>query len=122
VADRIGFRVGDMIKDDLGNGYDIVLLSAICHMFSVEENEKLIGKCYGALNKGGRLVIQDFILDGDKTAPQTAALFALNMLVGTPGGNSYSEGEYFAWMKAVGFDGVEHKRLPGPTGLIIGRK
>ncbi len=122
VSERIGFRNGDMLKDDLGNGYDLVLLSAICHMFSVEENELLLRKCYEALNPGGRLVIQDFILDPDKTSPQTAALFALNMLVGTPGGNSYSEGEYFAWVKAVGFGGVEHKRLPGPTGLIIGTK
>jgi (2Fe-2S) ferredoxin/2-polyprenyl-3-methyl-5-hydroxy-6-metoxy-1,4-benzoquinol methylase len=122
VSERVGFKVGDMQKDDLGNGYDLVLLSAICHMFSVEENELLLRKCYKALNPGGRIAIQDFILEPDKTSPQTAALFALNMLVGTPGGSAYSEGDYFAWLKAIGFGNLERKRLPGPTGLIIGRR
>ncbi|SPF47072.1 hypothetical protein SBA4_3630011 [Candidatus Sulfopaludibacter sp. SbA4] len=58
------------------------------------ENLDLLRRCREALSPGSRVVIQDFILEADKTAPRFAALFALNMLVGTRGGSSYSEPEY----------------------------
>ena len=43
-------------------------------------------------------MIQDFLLEADKTVPKTAALFSLNMLVGTRAGASYSVDEYAEWM------------------------
>jgi hypothetical protein len=68
------------------------------------------------------VAIQDFILEPDKTAPKFAALFALNMLVGTRAGSSYSEPEYAAWLRAAGFDDVRRVRLPGPSGLMLGTR
>lgn len=65
--------------------------------------------------------MQDFVLNNEKTGPQHAALFSLNMLVGTEAGASYSEAEYIAWMKAAGFFEVRGIHLPGPTDLIVGR-
>ena len=67
-------------------------------------------------------MIQDFILEPDKTAPKTAALFSLNMLVGTRAGASYSDPEYTAWLREAGFGDVKRIRLPGPTGLIVGTR
>ena len=61
----------------------------------------LLRRCFEALDPSGRVVIQDFILEPDKTAPKQAALFALNMLVGTPAGSTYSYEEYAAWLRAV---------------------
>jgi (2Fe-2S) ferredoxin/predicted O-methyltransferase YrrM len=120
VADRVKVRAGDLRCDSLGEGYDLVFVSAICHMLSSGENLDLLRRCRGALAPGGRIVIQDFILEPDKTAPRFAALFALNMLVGTSGGSSYSEPEYAAWLGEAGFREVRHARLPGITGLMIG--
>lgn len=65
-------------------------------------------------------VVQDFILNPDKTGPQHAALFSLNMLVATEAGASYSEFEYTRWMKAVVFTEVCRINLPGPSDLIVG--
>jgi len=62
-------------------------------------------------------VIQDSILEPDKTAPKWGALFALNMLVGTDAGSSYSGVEYAEWMNAAGFREVRRVRLPGPAML-----
>jgi len=42
------------------------------------------------------------------------------MLVGTQGGASYGADQYRTWLHVAGFKSVEHVRLPGPTGLIIG--
>ena len=122
VAGLVHTRIGDLRTDHLGEGYDLVLVSAICHMLDEKENAHLIGRCYGALAPGGRLTIQDFILDPDKCSPQSAALFSLNMLVGTRAGASYSEPEYTAWMHAAGFTAIRRVHMPGPAGLMIGTR
>jgi len=88
-------------------------------MLSPAENCNLLGRCHAALASGGRIVIQDFILEPDKAAPRWGALFALNMLVGTRAGSSYSEPEYAGWLKSAGFRGIQRVRLPGPAGLMI---
>ena len=119
LSGRITTRTGDLRSDDLGSGYDLVFVSAICHMLDEQENLDLIERCRKALKPGGRLVIQDFILEPDKTAPKSAALFSLNMLVGTEHGASYSEPEYAVWLREAGFANVARVRLPGPSGLMI---
>ncbi len=119
---RVSFVEGDMINDELGEGYDIVWISAICHMWGEDENQELINRVYKSLNPGGRIIIQDFVLEDHKTAPRFGAVFALNMLVNTEAGSSYSNNEYQSWMKKAGFQEVTLKPLPGPTDLVIGVK
>jgi hypothetical protein len=89
-------------------------------MLGEHENLDRSRRCHQALVPNGRVVVQDFLLAPDKTRPRSAALFALNMLVGTKAGSSYSVDEYAAWMKEAGFSDVTHRPLPGPTGLMIG--
>ena len=119
---KIKTAPGDMMEADPGSGYDLVLLSAIAHMWGPEENRKLFARIAEALAPGGRLVIQDFILDDDKTGPRAGAVFALNMLVNTKAGGSYSLAEYADWLKKAGFEKVERIALPGPTDLVIGSR
>jgi cyclopropane fatty-acyl-phospholipid synthase-like methyltransferase len=120
VLAQVSLRAGDMLQDDFGSGYDIIMLNAICHMFSEEQNRDIFRRAHQALAPNGRLVVQDFILNPDKTGPQHAALFSLNMLVNTDAGASYSEVEYTHWMKAAGFTDVCRINLPGPSDLIVG--
>lgn len=122
VGGRVKTRPGDLRHDQLGEGYNLVFVSAICHMLSPEENQDLVKRCHAALAPQGRIVIQDFILEADKTAPKTAALFALNMLVGTQAGSAYSEPEYAGWLREAGFQEVRRIRLPGPSGLMVGTR
>jgi precorrin-6B methylase 2 len=122
LADRVTTRVGDLNAGDLGAGYDLVLLSAVCHMNGPAQNADLIARSARALAAGGRLVVHDHILEPDRTAPKAGALFALNMLVNTPAGGNYTEAEYFAWMRSAGLGELRHLRLPGPTGLVVGTR
>lgn len=123
LADRITTRAGDMLTVALEpSKYDLLLLSAVCHMFSPEENRQLFERSYAALAPKGRLVISDFVLEADKTAPRFGALFALNMLVNTHAGSSYSEPEYNAWLKEAGFAETMRVRMPGPANLMIATK
>ncbi|MGD0013871.1 MAG: methyltransferase [Bryobacteraceae bacterium] len=122
LSGRITARVGDLRKDAFGGGYDLVLISAICHMLGAEENRDLLRRSFAALAPGGRAVIQDFILGSDRTGPRQAALFALNMLVATREGNTYTEQEYWQWLREAGFAEVRRVALRGPTDLIVGTR
>jgi (2Fe-2S) ferredoxin/predicted O-methyltransferase YrrM len=122
LAGRIKTLVGDLRTAEFGTGYNLVLVSAICHMLSPEANQDLFKRCHAALAPNGRIVVQEFILEPDKTAPKWAALFSLNMLVGTRAGSSYSQPEYSAWLRAVGFQDVHRIILPGPSGLMLGTR
>lgn len=121
VMAQVSVRAGDMLHDDFGSGYDIVMLNAICHMFSEKQNREIFCRARQALAPNGRLVVQDFILNPDKTGPRQAVLFSLNMLVSTDAGASYSEAEYTRWLKDAGFPEVCRINLPGPSDLIVGR-
>ncbi|MGA2327665.1 MAG: uroporphyrinogen-III synthase [Bryobacteraceae bacterium] len=122
LAGRVTPHAGDLGAASYGQGFDLVFISAICHMLGPEDNRAMLRKSLEALAPGGRIVIQDFILERGKTAPRHAALFALNMLVGTEEGSSYSEDEYSDWLREVGFIEFRRVRLPGPTGLMIARR
>lgn len=114
---RITTQDGDLRSDGFGQGYDLVLVSAICHMLGEEENADLLIRCGKALKPGGRIVVRDFILEEDRTAPPQAVLFSLNMLVGTRSGASYAQSEYEAWLRNAGCGEV---RRPAPD-LLVGR-
>jgi SAM-dependent methyltransferase len=120
LAGRVTTRPGDLRKDEFGAGYDLILLSAICHMLGAQENGDLIGRCARALAPSGRLVVRDFILDPGKTSPKRAALFAINMLVGTRGGSNYSEQEYREWFSAAGL--VNASRVSGEEEVLVAQR
>ena len=63
-------------------------------------------KIFAALDPGGRVVVRDHVLSPDRTQPRSGALFAVNMLVGTEGGNSYTEAEIRDMLTEAGFTGV----------------
>jgi SAM-dependent methyltransferase len=122
LSGRVTVRAGDLDTDDFGPDYDLVLLSAICHMNGPAENADLIRRATRSLASGGRLVVQDHVLEPDRTAPRAGAIFAINMLVNTRAGGNYTEAEYFGWMRAAGLVELSHVRLRGPTGLVIGTR
>jgi precorrin-6B methylase 2 len=82
---KVDVVVGDYHTDELGRGYDLVFLSAVIHSNSAEQNIKLIQKCAQALNPGGQVVIQDFIMNEARTEPAMGAMFAINKVESTMG-------------------------------------
>lgn len=122
LAAEVETAAGDYLRDPIGTGYDLVFLSAVIHSNSPDENRLLFRKAAGALVPGGRLVVQDFLMDEDRSGPPQAALFALNMLVGTPAGDTYTESEVRAWMAEAGFENLVRLDAATGTNLVIGRR
>ena len=124
LTDRVTTRAGNYFVDDLGEGHDVVLLSAVLHSMGPDDCRLLLAKCHRSLVSGGWLVVHETLIDPDGTSPVQAALFSLNMLVNTDGGRSYSEQEIMALMRDTSFVPRETKSLPQPlaTSLVIGEK
>lgn len=122
IESRVEILDGDFFKDELPKDYDIVLLSQILHSWSVEENKTLLKKVYDCLPENGILIINEFLLNENKTGPLFPALFALNMLVQSEGGNAYTEGEIKGWLEDVGFEYIETIKLTGPVTALVVKK
>lgn len=122
LLNKIDFVAGDYKNDDLGSGYDLVFLSAIIHINSPSQNRILIRKAASALRGNGQIVIQDFIMNEDRVNPPAGAYFALNMLVVTAYGDTYTKSEVRSWLKDAGFINITFKYTAFGTALVIGRR
>ena len=121
-AARINTVSGDYHTDELPKGYDMVFLSAIIHSNSYDENALLVQKCASSLNEGGQLVIQDFVMNEDRTTPPEGAVFALNMLVGTDKGDTYTEKEIREWFEKAGIRFFKRIEAFSGNSMIVGKK
>lgn len=119
---RISLKSGDVFQMEVGGEYDFIFLSNFVHIFSYQENKTLVSKCAGTLASGGCLCIKDFLLEDDRTTPQGAALFAVNMLISTQQGDCYTVGEVREWFEAAGLTFENLMDLTPQTRLMIGRK
>ena len=96
--------VGGDFNEGLPEGpFDAAYLGSVSHIYGPEENLALIKRVAGSLPPGELIAIRDFV----RGLSKGAALFAVNMLVNTESGNTYTEEEYRGWLGAAGFQGVE---------------
>ncbi len=112
---RVKFMAGNLLTDDIGGNYDAAWLSHILHSESHADCCMFIQKVYDALEPGGKIVIHDFILDNDKTAPEFPALFSLNMFLRTKQGRAYSKEEIVDMLEKAGFKDIEHVLYDNPN-------
>jgi SAM-dependent methyltransferase len=103
LAGRVRLVAGDFYADELPAGADLAWVSAIAHQHSRGHNRALYAKVYRALPPGGRIAIRDMVMDGDRTRPTDGALFAINMLVNTDSGGTFTFAEFAEDLQAAGF-------------------
>lgn len=106
MADRVRFVAGDFYADELPGGHDLAMLSAIIHQNNASQNVELFRKVLYAMVSGGRLIIRDHVMEPNRIAPKEGAIFAVNMLVNTQGGSTYTFDEIKTWLEEAGFTKV----------------
>lgn len=108
---KVRFLAGDFTRDEIGSGYDLVLISQILHAYGVAECLSMLKRCRAALTPGGRVVVHEFLLEETRTSPLPGAIFSVNMLVNTAAGRTYTAGEIGSWLKKAGFKDITLKPL-----------
>jgi SAM-dependent methyltransferase len=103
LIDRTTLVAGNYYEEELPGGHDLILISAIIHANSPDENRELYKKAFRALKPGGRVLVRDHVMDPDRIHPRDGAVFAINMLVGTSGGGTYTFEEIEMGLSRAGF-------------------
>ena len=119
LAHRVSTAAGDYLVDELPGGNDLVLVSNIIHSLGDDEVKALFRRAHRALKPGGRLMLKDFYVEEDRTAPLWPAVFSVNMLVGTERGRSYSEGEVRGWLADEGFTAGARLQVAKHSTVLI---
>ena len=121
LSERVEVIAGDFFCDELPPA-DLVLFSNVLHDFPVEHVKRLLGRAFGALEPGGTVLINDFILEDSKTAPVDGTLMSLVLFLETDGAGNYSAQEYSDWLAAAGFRETEVVTLHETERIVRARK
>ena len=118
--DVVTYRAGDILIDDLGADYDVVLLSNILHHFTPEQIVPLMARIRRALSAGGTAAIWE-VCQQDIDEPQPDLIgdaFALFFRL-TSTARCYTVGEFTGWLTEAGFTDVQIQALPVSRSLIL---
>jgi precorrin-6B methylase 2 len=110
LLDRVELVAGDFDTDPLPTGADLAWVSAIVHQNSRAQNRTLLEKVHAALVPNGRILIRDIVMDATRTQPRGGALFAVNMLAATEGGDTFTFPELAEDLEASGFTDAKQLR------------
>src|SRR5213595_2611707 len=122
VRDRFNFVEGDLLEADFGNGYDITTLGHILHSEGEERSRKLLKKTAPALKSGGTIAVGEWLVNDERTEPLNGLMFAVNMLVNTERGDTFSFNEIRRWLEEAGFKNARTLEAPGPSPLLRATK
>ena len=122
VADRFRFVEGDLLEAVFGSGFHIATLGHIVHSEGEERSRKLFAKTFEALASGGTIAIAEWLVNNDRTGPLHSLIFAVNMLVNTEQGDTYSFEELKSWLEATGFRDARALQVSGLSPLVLATK
>ena len=120
---RTEFIPGDMLSDDFGADFDLVLGSEIIHNFGAAQNRQLLRRIAERLRPGGRVAIKDAWVEADRSGPLGALRFGLALALFSPEGGLYAAAEVIEWMADAGLVHEATHRLTTNPGsyVVVGR-
>src|SRR6266545_1513700 len=122
VSDRFNYLEGDILTANFGSGYDVATLGHILHSEGEERSRELLKKSFRALKSGGTIAIAEWLVNDERTKPLPSLMFAVQMLVNTEKGDTFSFNEIKKWLEEAGFKKVRKLEGPGPSPLILATK
>jgi hypothetical protein len=119
LAERYTFAPGDLSQADFGRGHAVATLGHILHSEGAQRSQQLLRRTFDALAPGGTIAISEFLVNPERTGPTPSLIFAVNMLVNTDQGDTFTYDEIAGWLKRVGFVNPRTLNVPGPSPLIL---
>jgi ubiquinone/menaquinone biosynthesis C-methylase UbiE len=122
VADRLTGVSGDLLKASFGKNHQVATLGHILHSEGRSRSRKLLQRTFDALAPGGTIAIMEFLVNHDRTDPLVGLLFAVNMLVNTEEGDTFSFEEISGWLREAGFTKPRLLKVPAVSPLLLATK
>src|SRR5438132_1751826 len=114
VGKRFDFVEGDLLEADFGKGHDVATLGHILRSAGQQRSRHLLKKTFDALKSGGTIAIGEWLVNDERTEPLPSLMFAVQMLVNTEKGDTFSFNEIKRWLEGAGFKNVRTLDAPGP--------
>ncbi len=123
VEKRYEFLPGNLREVDFGRDrFDLALLGNIVHSEGETSSRDLFRRLFLALRPGGRIAILDMLPNDTRTGPEFPLFFALNMLLATEEGGTYTLAEYTEWLQQAGFRTVETLDVNSHSPAVLATK
>src|SRR5712691_8388813 len=114
IAGRYQTIPGDVFTADLGERYDVALITNFLPDLGPADCEQLLARIRSTLTNHGRAVALQCIPEDDRLSPPNGPSLALSLLVQTPQGDVYTYRELADVFKRAGFVRTEVREL-GPS-------
>lgn len=123
LSQQFDYLPGDLRDCDFGEAqFDIAILGNIVHWEGEAASRELLRKLHRALAPAGRIVIIEMIPNDNRTGPTFALMFALNTLLFTDCGDTYTFREYDDWLRDAGYCGATPYDIGSHSAAIIARR
>ncbi|NSC25525.1 methyltransferase domain-containing protein [Streptomyces albus subsp. chlorinus] len=125
VSDQVSVITGDMFRDPLPTGCDVVMFAHQLVIWTLEENTELMRRAYEVLPEGGKLVVFNSMSNDQGDGPVVAALDSVYFAsLPAEGGMIYSWEQHEKCIEAAGFHSSKRIPFPGwtPHGVIVATK
>jgi ubiquinone/menaquinone biosynthesis C-methylase UbiE len=122
LVNRLSTSAGDFFEADFGKNHQIATIGHILHSEGRDRSRRLLKKTFRALAPGGKVVIQEFVPKDDRTGPPIALIFAVNMLVNTQAGDTFTFAEMSQWLRQAGFRNPRLLDVPSVSPLVLADK
>ena len=119
VGNRLRTVAGDLLEADFGVGHHVATIGHILHSEGRERSRKLLRKTFAALAPGGTIVISEFLPNDERTGPPTPLIFAVNMLLHSAAGDTFTFAEIAGWLREAGFANARLLEAPAPSPLVL---
>ncbi|OBG14139.1 hypothetical protein A5765_11445 [Mycolicibacterium celeriflavum] len=114
MAERVTAVGGDCFAEELPAGFDAVLLSRFCSIWSEEKVRSLLAKAARALRPGASLYLIEALQDDDEMGPPFVAhLCAYFLTLASGEGMVRTWPEWVGWLEEAGFKSFSRRPLPG---------
>lgn len=121
VSDRVDTKAVDMFREAWPEGYDAHFFANVFHDWSFETCAELAKKSYASLAPGGRICLQEMLLDEGEDNPAAPVAFSFLMTWGTKG-QQFTLDELRGILESAGFKNIRAQRSYGYYSMVTGDK
>jgi SAM-dependent methyltransferase len=119
LQDRVRFREGDALTDDLGEGFDVVSMFNLLHHLSPAQAAELLRRAHAALREDGYVVIGETERAAPGDAPSMIGAVSALVYYVSSGTRNYTRAELETWLAQAGFGELElHRSESTPWRLL----
>jgi acetylserotonin N-methyltransferase len=121
VSDRVNAKAVDMFREDWPTDYDCHFYANVFHDWSLETCQQLAELSFASLAPGGRICLQEMLLDDTGDGPIQPVAFSVLMCLGTKG-QQFTFTQLKEMLEKAGFKDVRVQRSYGYYSLVTGYK